>query len=127
MSKETVVMAHGSGGKLSQDLFQDLFQPHFSNQYLDAVHDGAIVSILGSRFWSIDEVEGVEDGLVEEVSGIVSEPLGGGGFGSWAAVGFGIESVSEITSVAAIRIDGTSLRIVISFQPLTNQTILETE
>ncbi len=36
-------MAHGSGGKLSHELVENLFKPAFSNPFLDVLHDGAIL------------------------------------------------------------------------------------
>lgn len=44
-----VIMGHGSGGKLSQELFETIFHPHFSNPMLDQVHDGAVFSVESSR------------------------------------------------------------------------------
>jgi hydrogenase expression/formation protein HypE len=45
----TVLLAHGGGGKLTQHLVQSMFQPLFSNPALDALHDGAVLSIEGAR------------------------------------------------------------------------------
>jgi hydrogenase expression/formation protein HypE len=45
-----VVLAHGSGGKLSQQLIQDMIMPGFRNPLLETLHDGAIFSIGGARF-----------------------------------------------------------------------------
>ena len=44
-----VQMAHGSGGKLSHDLIQQLMVPAFSNPALNILHDGAQLSVAGSR------------------------------------------------------------------------------
>lgn len=51
MSRQTdkIMMAHGSGGRFSQELFQNVFQPKFSNPFLNEVHDGAILDIEGKR------------------------------------------------------------------------------
>ncbi|MBF0286361.1 MAG: hydrogenase expression/formation protein HypE [SAR324 cluster bacterium] len=38
-----VVLGHGSGGKLSQDLLETVFFPYFKNSILDENHDGAIL------------------------------------------------------------------------------------
>ena len=46
---KNVLLAHGGGGKLSQQLIQKMFVPQFNNDYLDQCHDGAIVPINGSR------------------------------------------------------------------------------
>jgi hydrogenase expression/formation protein HypE len=40
-----VQLAHGGGGKLSQDLIEGLFAPAFSNPLLDQKHDGAVIEI----------------------------------------------------------------------------------
>jgi hypothetical protein len=37
-----IVLAHGSGGKLSQRLMQETILPNFKNPLLDLLHDGAI-------------------------------------------------------------------------------------
>jgi hydrogenase expression/formation protein HypE len=48
-SKETVLLGHGSGGRLSADLVRDLILPAFENPILDRLDDQAVVSINGSR------------------------------------------------------------------------------
>ena len=47
MSSETgkILLSHGSGGKRSHDLIQDLFFKYFDNEILDAAGDSAIVNI----------------------------------------------------------------------------------
>ena len=40
---ERIEMAHGSGGKISQELVEKIFKPAFSNPYLNELHDGAIL------------------------------------------------------------------------------------
>ena len=44
-----IVMGHGSGGKLTQDLIEKLFLPHFSNDYLAQLNDQAVLDVNGSR------------------------------------------------------------------------------
>ncbi|MDB6030448.1 MAG: hydrogenase expression/formation protein HypE [Verrucomicrobiales bacterium] len=44
-----IVLAHGSGGKLTHNLIQKLFLPQLRNEFLDPLHDGAILSLNGSR------------------------------------------------------------------------------
>ena len=44
-----VVLAHGSGGKLSQRLLQSVVLPRFQNELLAPLHDGAIFELDGSR------------------------------------------------------------------------------
>jgi hydrogenase expression/formation protein HypE len=44
-----IVLAHGSGGKLSQQLIQKIVLPQFRNEVLEPLHDGAIFSLNGAR------------------------------------------------------------------------------
>jgi hydrogenase expression/formation protein HypE len=44
-----IVLAHGSGGKLSQELIQKIVLPQFRNELLEPLHDGAILSLGGMR------------------------------------------------------------------------------
>lgn len=44
-----IVLGHGSGGKLTQDLIEKLFLPNFSNDYLAQLNDQAVLNVDGSR------------------------------------------------------------------------------
>ena len=44
-----VLMAHGGGGKLSKHLIEKMFLPQFRNEFLDQLHDGAVISANGVR------------------------------------------------------------------------------
>lgn len=44
-----IVLAHGSGGKLSHQLMEKMVLPQFRNELLDPLHDGAIFSLGGQR------------------------------------------------------------------------------
>jgi hydrogenase expression/formation protein HypE len=44
-----IVLAHGSGGKLSQQLIHQVVLPQFGNELLEPLHDGAIFSLGGAR------------------------------------------------------------------------------
>src|SRR6516225_7087399 len=44
-----IVLAHGSGGKLSQQLIQKIVLPQFRNELLEPLHDGAIFCFGGVR------------------------------------------------------------------------------
>lgn len=44
-----ITMAHGAGGRLTQQLLDDIFRPAFSNAYLEAQHDGAILNLPSTR------------------------------------------------------------------------------
>ena len=58
MSKNTVLLAHGSGGKLTHDLIQSLFLRHFGNSLLNTQDDAAVWSLpttpANSAGWSAD-------------------------------------------------------------------------
>ena len=47
--KETVVLGHGSGGRLSAELMRSIFLPAFDNPVLARLDDQAIVSVNGTR------------------------------------------------------------------------------
>jgi hydrogenase expression/formation protein HypE len=44
-----IVLAHGSGGKLSHQLIEKMVLPQFHNELLEPLHDGAIFSLNGDR------------------------------------------------------------------------------
>lgn len=46
---EQVMMAHGGGGKMTQQLIEQLFYPTFRNTYLEQEHDGAVIPMQGNR------------------------------------------------------------------------------
>ncbi len=46
---QEIVLGHGSGGKLSQQLVQGVVLPQFHNELLAPLHDGAVFSINGAR------------------------------------------------------------------------------
>lgn len=46
---KNVLLAHGGGGRLSQRLIRNIFLSQFKNEHLDALHDGAIVDINGTK------------------------------------------------------------------------------
>lgn len=47
--KDTVLLGHGSGGKLSAELMRDVFLPALNNTVLALLDDQAIVNINGQR------------------------------------------------------------------------------
>ena len=46
-----VIMGHGSGGKLSQDLISGLFLPPFDNPALRAGNDAGVVDVAPGIVW----------------------------------------------------------------------------
>ena len=49
MKTDTILLDHGSGGKISHQLITDLMLPIFDNPMLAALHDGATLDIGGKR------------------------------------------------------------------------------
>ncbi len=49
LQHETVQMAHGAGGRLSQTLMQRVFMPHLHNPFLDLLDDQAKLELPGGR------------------------------------------------------------------------------
>jgi len=47
---DQITLAHGGGGKLSQQLIQQMFLSQFKNDYLDVQHDGAMFTLNGERY-----------------------------------------------------------------------------
>lgn len=45
----TVQLAHGGGGRLTQDLVAKMFLPALGNPLLEPLHDGAVVDVGGAR------------------------------------------------------------------------------
>ncbi len=45
----TILLAHGGGGKLTQQLLEKLFLPAFQNTALEARHDGALLDMPSTR------------------------------------------------------------------------------
>jgi hydrogenase expression/formation protein HypE len=49
LDHKTIVLGHGSGGRLTHNLLEKMILPVFANPALDAQHDGAVVSMNGAR------------------------------------------------------------------------------
>jgi len=47
--KDTIVLGHGSGGRLSADLMRSVFLPAFANPVLSRLDDQAIIHVKGAR------------------------------------------------------------------------------
>ncbi len=47
---ETILMAHGGGGRLMTTLIKKLFLPCFHNPYLESLHDGAVFEMNRVRY-----------------------------------------------------------------------------
>lgn len=51
---DTVTLAHGGGGRLSNSLIHDLFIRELGNVWLDKAHDGAVLELTGRIAFSTD-------------------------------------------------------------------------
>jgi hydrogenase expression/formation protein HypE len=49
MNKDVILLAHGSGGRLSHDLVEKIFVPHFDNPTLLQLDDSAVVAFPASE------------------------------------------------------------------------------
>ena len=49
MKHDEIILAHGSGGRLSSDLITGMFLPRFGNDYLNVLGDSAVLDIHGRR------------------------------------------------------------------------------
>jgi hydrogenase expression/formation protein HypE len=49
LATDRILLAHGGGGRLSNQLIEDIFLPAFANDALRARHDGAQLTISGAR------------------------------------------------------------------------------
>jgi hydrogenase expression/formation protein HypE len=49
LTSEKILLAHGGGGRMMQQLLESLFLPAFANAQLAGRHDGAVVEVNGAR------------------------------------------------------------------------------
>ncbi|HUI30263.1 MAG TPA: hydrogenase expression/formation protein HypE, partial [Candidatus Acidoferrales bacterium] len=47
---ENILLAHGSGGKLTHQLIEKMFLPQFKNKLLEPLHDGAVFTVGKQKF-----------------------------------------------------------------------------
>ena len=46
---KNVLLAHGGGGRLTQQMIRKMFLPQFHNELLEPLHDGAVFTLQGAR------------------------------------------------------------------------------
>lgn len=49
MNGDKITLAHGAGGRLSQELTEQLILPELGNSLLNTLHDGAVLNIAGGQ------------------------------------------------------------------------------
>jgi hydrogenase expression/formation protein HypE len=45
-----ILLAHGSGGKMTHELIEKMFLPQFRNEFLEPLHDGAVFNVGETKF-----------------------------------------------------------------------------
>jgi len=85
---ETIQMAHGGGGRMTQRLVEGMFVPAFDNPMLSALHDGAILDRT-AHGEAVFELDGAAGRLAVSTDSFVIRPLffPGGDIGSLAVHG----------------------------------------
>ena len=79
MAEEKILLAHGSGGKLSHDLIKQIFLPQFRNPFLEPLDDSAkITNQHGSIAFTTDSY--VVKDLFRGNLGAALGVIGGDGF-----------------------------------------------
>jgi hydrogenase expression/formation protein HypE len=93
VSKETIILAHGSGGKLTHDLIRAVFLRYLGNPMLDAQDDAAVWALTG------DSAPGAGSRLAMTTDSYVVQPIffPGGDIGKLAVCG----TVNDLSMVGA--------------------------
>ena len=102
-----ILLAHGSGGKLTHQLIEKMFSPAFQNPYLNQHHDGAVIDI--GKFTNAKRIAFTTDSYVINpihfpggdigvlsVNGTVNDLAMCGARPLWMSLGFIIEEGFEM-------------------------------
>ena len=54
MADERITMAHGAGGRMSQELMEQVILPELGNSVLNTLHDGAVMNMPGKIAFTTD-------------------------------------------------------------------------
>lgn len=108
-SHETVQMAHGAGGRLSQELTARIFMPHLRNALLDQLDDQAKFDVVQGRMAFSTDTYVVSPlffpgGNIGElaVNGTVNDLAVGGAVPMYLGAGFVLEEGLPLTELEAI-------------------------
>ena len=109
MQHETVQMAHGAGGRLSQTLMQRLFMPHLHNAFLDLLDDQAKLDLPAGRTAFTTDTYVVSPvffpgGNIGElaVNGTVNDLAVGGAMPMYLSAGFVLEEGLSLVELETI-------------------------
>lgn len=104
-----ILLAHGGGGRLTQELIDRLFLPAFSNPLLNQRHDGAVIQVGGQRLaFTTDSYvvrplffPGGDIGTLA-VNGTVNDLAMCGARPQWLSAGFIIEEGLPMETLARV-------------------------
>ena len=106
---DTIQLAHGGGGKLTQQLISSLFYPYFKNEYLEQEHDSAQITLTSNRIAFTTDSFVVDPlffpgGNIGDlaVNGTVNDLLCSGATPKYLSVGFIIEEGFPIKDLIEI-------------------------
>ena len=109
LQHETVQMAHGAGGRLSQTLMQRVFMPHLHNVFLDLLDDQAKLDLPGGRTAFTTDTYVVSPvfflgGNIGElaVNGTVNDLAVGGAVPMYLSAGFVLEEGFSLVELETI-------------------------
>ncbi|TLU51422.1 MAG: hydrogenase expression/formation protein HypE [Chlorobium sp.] len=109
MQHETVQMAHGAGGRLSQTLMQRVFMPHLHNSFLDLLDDQAKLELPAGRTAFTTDTYVVSPvffpgGNIGElaVNGTVNDLAVGGAIPLYLSTGFVLEEGFSLVALETI-------------------------
>jgi hydrogenase expression/formation protein HypE len=108
MSKDTILIGHGAGGKLSHNLIRNLFVKHFKNKFLDKLGDSSVVKTSSLTAFTTDSYvvdplffPGGDIGKLA-VCGTVNDLLVSGAVPQYLSAGFIIEEGLPIDTLELI-------------------------
>lgn len=109
MDYDTIQMAHGAGGKLSNELIEKIFHPCFKNVILDKMEDQAMLSVPAGRIAFSTDTFVVSPiffpgGNIGElaINGTVNDICMGGAVPKYLSVGFILEEGLKIEELHRI-------------------------
>lgn len=106
---DTIQLAHGGGGKLTQQLISSLFYPYFKNSILEQEHDSAQIKLSGNRIafttdsFVVDPIFFPGGNIGDlAINGTVNDLLCSGATPQYLSAGFIIEEGFPISSLKKI-------------------------
>ena len=108
MNTKNIILGHGSGGKLTNNLIKDIFVKHFKNSHFDNLNDSSLVATSATSAFTTDSFvidpiffPGGDIGKLA-VSGTVNDLLVSGAIPKYLSAGFIIEEGLPIDDLEKI-------------------------